>query len=130
MAVEGPQPIYWSFVPGGVIRQYRFVKLSANNTIVECSAAADKPIGVAQDPSTGAGAPSGLNVCIAGITKLEGDADLAAGDSVGTSNDGQAAAYTAADATKHICGQVLIDNTAAGGIVTAAINCASLRTLA
>ncbi|MDT5061518.1 MAG: hypothetical protein QOH63_1977 [Acidobacteriota bacterium] len=130
MAVEGAQPLNWSFVPGGVIRQYRYVKLSAANTIVECSAVTDKAIGVSQDPATGAGAPAGLNVCIVGITKLEGDADLAPGDSIGTSNDGQAAAYTAADTTKYINGQVLIDNTAAGGLITAAINCASQRTLA
>jgi len=90
----------------------------------------DKPIGVAQEAATGAGAPSAIKVCIAGITKLEGDADLAFGDSVGTSADGQAAAYTAADTTKHIAGVVLIDNGAAGGLVTAAINCANLRTLA
>lgn len=130
MAVEGPQPIHWSFVPGGAITQFRFVKLSANNTVVQCSGVTDKPIGVAQDAATGAAAPHAIKVCIAGITKLEGDADLAFGDSVGTSADGQAAAYAAADTTKHICGQVLIDNGAAGGIVTAVIDCANLRTLA
>lgn len=130
MAVEGPQPIHWTFVPGGVIAQFKFVKLSAANTVVECNGVTDKPIGVAQEAATGAGAPGGIKVCIAGITKLQGDGDLAAGDSIGTSADGQAAAYTAADTTKHIAGQVLIDNAAAGGLVTAAINCANLRTLA
>jgi hypothetical protein len=130
MAVEGPQPIHWSFVPGGAITAFRFVKLSAANTVIQCAGVTDKPIGVAQEAATGAGAPHAIKVCIAGITKLEGDADLAAGDSIGTSADGQAAAYTAADTTKHVVGQVLIDNAAAGGIVTAAINCASSRTLA
>lgn len=130
MAVEGPQPIHWTFVPGGAINQYRFVKISAANTVVECSGATDKPIGVAQDAATGAGAPGGIKVCIAGITKVEGDANLASGDSIGTSADGQAAAYTATDTTKFICGQVLIDNAAAGGLCTAAIDCSGLRSLA
>lgn len=130
MAVEGPQPVHWTFVPGGAITQFRFVKLSAANTVVECSGTTDKPIGVAQEAATGAGAPGGIKVCISGITKIEGDANLASGDSIGTSADGQAAAYTASDTTKHIVGQVLIDNAAAGGLITAAINCADIRTLA
>lgn len=130
MSVEGMQPVHWTFVPGGVITAFRFVKISAANTVIQCDGVTDKPIGVAQEAATGAGAPGGIKVCISGITKLEGDANLASGDSVGPSADGQAAAYTAADTTKHIAGQVLIDNAAAGGLVTAVINCADLRTLA
>ena len=130
MSVEGPQPVHWTFVPGGAITQYRFVKLSAANTVIQCAGTTDKPIGVAQEAATGAGAPGGIKVCITGITKLEGDADLANGDSIGTSADGQAAAYTAADTTKHIVGQVLIDNAAAAGLITAAVNCANTRSLA
>lgn len=125
MAVEGPQ-VKWSFVAGGTITQYRFVKLSAANTVVECSGTTDKPIGVAQD-----GATIGQPVAVGnGITKLEGDANLAAGDSIGTSADGQAAAYTAADTTKYIVGQILIGNAAAGGLCTAWVNCPAARSLA
>jgi hypothetical protein len=127
MAVEGPQPTHWSPVAGATIAQYKFVKLSAANTVIECAATTDKPFGVAQDPGV-TGQP--LKVCIVGISKVQGDADLAAGDSIGTSADGQAAAYTAADTTKHIVGVVIIDNSAAGGLITAAINCANTRTLA
>lgn len=130
MAVEGPQPVHWSFVPGGAITQFRYVKLSADNTVVQCSGVTDDPIGVAQDAATGAGAPHSIKVCLVGITKLEGDADLAAGDNIGTSADGQAAAYTVADTTKRINGKVLIGNAAAGGIITAAVNCINGRTLA
>lgn len=130
MSVEGMQPVHWSPVPGGAITAYRFVKLSAANTVVQCSGVTDKPIGVAQEAATGAGTPGAIKVCMVGITKLEGDADLAAGDSIGTSADGQAAAYTSSDTTKHIVGQVLIDNAAAPGLVTAAIDCLSTRTLA
>lgn len=127
MAVEGPQPVHWSFVAGGTINQYTFVKISAANTVIACSGTTDKPIGVAQDPAS---ANDAVNVCIVGVTKLVGDADLSAGDSIGTSADAQAAAYTATDTTKHIVGVVLIDNAAAGGYITAAVNCANTRTLA
>jgi len=127
MAVEGPQ-IVWSFTPGGTIVAYTFVKLSAANTVVACSGTTDKPIGVAQQAGASGGAA--VPVCLAGITKIEGDADLSVGDSIGTSADAQAAAYTASDTTKHIVGIVLIDNAAAGGVVTAAINCMNSRTLA
>lgn len=127
MAVEGPQPIHKTFSAGGTIVQFTFVKLSADNTVIACDGGTDKPIGVAQEAGANGGA---VNVCIGGITKLEGDADLTAGDSIGTSADAQAAAYGASDTTKHICGQVLIGNSAAGGLITAAINCANLRTLA
>lgn len=127
MAVEGPQPIKWTFVAGGAIVQYTFVKLSAANTVVACAGTTDKPIGVAQDAAASGGA---VNVCIAGITKLEGDADLAFGAAIGTSADAQAAAYTVADTTKYIVGTVLIDNAAAGGLITAVIDCSGPRVLA
>lgn len=127
MAVEGPQPVHWSPVAGGTILQYTFVKLSGDNAVVACNGVTDKPIGVAQD---GASSGDAVKVCIDGITKLQGDADLTAGNSIGTSADGQAAAYGAADTTKYICGQVLIGNSAAGGYITASIACSNLRTLA
>lgn len=127
MAVEGPQPVHWSFVAGGTIVQHTFVKLSANNTVVACSGTTDKPIGVAQD---GASSGEAVKVCIAGITKIEGDADLAAGNAIGTSADAQAAAYSVTDTTKYIVGTVLIDNGAAGGKITAVIDCAGPRVLA
>lgn len=126
MAVEGPM-VCWTFTAGGTINQFTFVKLSAANTVVACSGVTDKPIGVAQEAGVSGGA---VAVCVSGITKIQGDANLAAGDSIGTSADAQAAAYTVADTTKHIVGQVLIDNTAAAGLITAAINCAGSRVLA
>jgi hypothetical protein len=127
MAVEGPQPVHWSFVAGGTIVQHTFVKISANNTVVACNGTTDKPIGVAQD---GGSPGDAINVCIVGITKLEGDADLAAGNAIGASSDAQAAAYSVTDTTKYIVGNVLIDNGAAGGKITAVIDCANPRVLA
>jgi hypothetical protein len=127
MSVEGQQPVKWTFVAGGAIVAFTFVKLSAANTVVACAGTTDKPIGVAQEAAS-SGQP--VSVCMVGITKIEGDADLAFADSIGTAADAQAAAYTAADTTKHIVGIVLIDNAAAGGLITAAINCMNSRTLA
>lgn len=126
MAVEGPQ-INWTFTAGGTIVAFTFVKLSAANTVVACAGTTDKPIGVAQHAASSGQA---VNVCMLGITKIEGDADLAYADNIGTSADAQAAAYTVTDTTKHIVGIVLIDNGAAGGLITAAINCMNSRTLA
>ena len=127
MAVEGPQPIHKTFSAGGTILQHTFVKLSANNTVIACDGVTDKPIGVAQEGASSGGA---VNVCIAGITKIQGDADLDAGHSIGTSANAQAANYGASDTTKFIVGQVLIGNTTAAGLVTAAINCINSRALA
>jgi len=107
--------------------QYKFVKISAANTVILCAGVTDKPYGVLQNtPASGMAA----TVCVFGMTKVQGDANLAAGDSIGTSADGQAAAYTVADTTKHIVGQVQEDNSAAAGLATAFINCASSRVLA
>lgn len=129
MAFEGPQHKIPGLVAGGDLstKQYHFVKISADNTVVICSGTTDKPIGVLQNkPASGAAA----EVCSAGVTKIVGDANLAAGDSIGTSADGQAAVYTVSDTTKYIVGQVIQENTAAGGIITADIDCRAIRVLA
>src|SRR3954468_8130891 len=99
MANFGPE-IKYSFKSNADLRtkQFYFLKLTANNTVDVCAAVTDLPIGVLQNkPNTGEVA----EVTLAGITKVSGDADLAAGDSIGTSVDGQAAAYIAGtDTTK------------------------------
>jgi hypothetical protein len=129
MAFEGERMQATGLVAGSDMRtkQFYLVKLSANNTVIPCAATTDKPYGVLQNkPNTGE--PAAV-VCV-GLTKISGDANLAGGDSIGTSADGQAAAYTVADTTKYIVGQVQQDNTAAGGIVTAFICCPNSRVLA
>jgi hypothetical protein len=109
-------------------KQYYFVKLASAKTVTVCTAVTDKPIGVLQNKPSAAG--QAAEIVAIGVTKLSGDANLNFGDSIGTSVDGQAAAYTASDTTKYIVGQVIVDNSAAGGLVTALINCANARTLA
>ena len=104
-------------------KQYYFVKLNADNQVIVCAAATDAPIGVLQNaPDSGDNA----SVCVVGISKVSGDADLTAGNLIGTSADGQADAKTAGtDTTEYTVGQVIYGNSAAGGLATAAINCAS-----
>ena len=125
MAAEGAQPLKSSFIAGGDLsaKQYYFVKLSADNTVVVCAGATDLPVGVLQNnPVSGQTA----EVCVIGETKISGDADLDAGHLIGTSADGQADRKIAGtDTTEYIVGVVKKGNTAAGGLVTAFVNCAS-----
>lgn len=116
MAYESPK-ICATFTAGEALTsaQYKFVKLSADNTVIACAAVTDIPIGVLQNAPASGGA---ANVCIFGVTKVQGDADLTAGGRVGTSADGQAATYTVSDTTKHLVGHVLFGNSAAAGLAT------------
>jgi len=125
MAVEGAQPLKTSAIAGADLsaKQFYFVKLSADNTVVVCAAATDKPIGVLQNTPV---AGDAAEICVIGETKVSGDGDLDFGMLIGTSGDGQADAKTpGTDTTEYIVGQVKIGNTAAGGLVTAFVNCAS-----
>src|SRR6185295_14988489 len=126
MAYEIPVLTH-SLVAGGDLSssKYKFVKLNSSGQVVDIAAVTDIPIGVLQNaPGSGGLA----EVMMVGISKLQGDADLAKGNQIGTSSDGQAASYAAGtDTTKYIVGQVLDDNSAAGGLITAAINCLNLH---
>lgn len=127
MAYEGPHVLKLTGVTASADlsgKQFYFVKLSGTNTVDVCSNVADVPVGVLQNkPTSGQEAEV---VCI-GVTKVSGDADLASGNLIGTSADGQAAAYSSAAAqTKYCVGQVIQDNGAAGGLATVVINCANL----
>lgn len=107
-------------------KQFHFVKLNTSGQVVVCSGATDKPIGVLQNKPNATG--KAAQVRIVGITKVSSDANLAAGDLIGTSADGQADAKTpGTDVTEFICGQVLFDTSgAAGDLTKAAINCINI----
>lgn len=124
MAYESNQMIV-SFTAGGTLSssQYLAVKLSADDTVVICTAATDKPIGILQNkPASGATA----EVCVFGLTKWQGDSDLTAGDLVGPSADGQADGKTSGvDTTEYVCGQVVVGNSAAAGLATVFVNFAT-----
>lgn len=125
MAYEGPQIKIPGLTASADIsaKQYYFVKMSGEKTVTVCSGATDKPVGVLQNaPESGEEA----EVCVIGVTKISGDADLNYGDLIGTSADGQADAKSpGTDTTEYTVGQVILGNGAAAGLITAVINCAS-----
>ena len=103
--------------------QYKFVKMSADNTCVLCSAATDAPIGVLQNNPI---ANAEASVVVAGGTKIVASAAIAAGVKIGTSSAGKADAKIAGtDTTEYTVGQVLLASAADADILTAVINCAS-----
>lgn len=106
--------------------QYKFVKLSADQTVVLCAAATDRPIGVLQAPVAATGDP--VDVVCVGETMVQADAALAYGYGIGTAADGQAAHYETSYAASnyyYVAGMVVnvAGGTSAGNLVTAVINC-------
>jgi len=122
MAYEIPV-LTLSLVAGGDLSssQFKYVKLNSSGQVVDIAAATDIPVGVLQNkPASGVLA----EVMALGVSKIQGDADLAKGAQIGTSADGQADAKIAGtDTTEYVVGQVIDDNTAAGGLITATVNC-------
>lgn len=131
MSFEGQMPLKLSGAKAGAgltssTIQYTFVKMSADQTVVPCTAATDKPIGVIQAPVAATGDP--VDVVVVGETQIQADASLSAGDLIGTSADGQAdAKIPGTDTTEYIVGSVVnvAGGTTAGNWITAVVNCAS-----
>jgi hypothetical protein len=105
-------------------KQYHFVKMSGANTVTVTAAITDKTIGVLQNaPTSGQTA----EVCLFGITKAVADGTLAAGNTIGTSADGQVDAIAAGtDTTVYVVGQAL-ETAAAGDITTIFFNPSNAR---
>lgn len=105
--------------------QYKFVKMSAANTVVLCSAITDKPIGILQnDPKSGQEA----EITVIGGSKLVTAAAMAVDAVVAT--DAAALGKTVApgtDTTAYAVGRCLTATTAANGIASVLINCLSGR---
>jgi hypothetical protein len=101
--------------------QFKFVKITADNTVNVCAAVTDVPIGVLQNtPTSGQAA----EICAIGVTKVSADEALSAGDIIGTSADAQAQDVTVGtETTVYAVGQVIDGTSAAGGIATCAISC-------
>lgn len=105
-------------------QQFRFVKLDANGQIAAITAVTDIPIGVLQD-KPGAAGRAGC-VMLNGISKIVGGANLAKADQVGPDAQGRAVAYVAGtDTTKYKVGQILEDNSVAGGLCTMVFDCSA-----
>lgn len=104
-------------------KQFYFVKISAANTVTVCAAATDIPCGVLQNaPESGEAA----NVMHYGISKVSSNAAITAADLIGTSSDGQAVtADPDGSAEAYYVGQAITTSTAAGGLISALIDCAA-----
>lgn len=130
MSFEGQMPVKLSGAVAGAdlsasTNQYKFVKFSADNTVVLCAAATDIPCGVLQAPAANGDA---VDVVCVGETQVQADASLTAGQLIGTSSDGQAdRKIPSTDTTEYIVGQVVNvgGGTTAGNWITAVVNCAS-----
>lgn len=124
MAYEIPvlKPGIWTAGEDLRTKQFYFVKLSGQ-TVIACTGATDKPIGVLQNaPNSGEAA----EVMSIGITKVSSDAALSVDALIGTSADGQADAKTpGTDTTEYVVGRVIGASGAAAGLATAMINCAT-----
>ena len=127
MAYKGSQPFKITLSAGADLsaKQYYFVKLDASGNAVVCAGVTDKPVGVLQNsPTSGQAA----EIVVVGLTKVSTDAALSIADLVGTSADGQAAAYVAGtDTTKYILGQALVTSGGADELTSIMVNCASLH---
>jgi hypothetical protein len=101
-----------------------FCKLDTAGRVALCTGTTDKPFGVIITVAATSAVGSAVGVARLGRCKIQGDANLAKADMIGTSADGQAAAYVfGTDTTKYIVGEVVDDNLAAAGYITADINC-------
>lgn len=113
-SAAGTNPIYGTY-------ERRFVYLSAAGTVTVCSSATQRPIGVLLNrPKAGEVADVAE---LRGLIAVQADAAITAGQYVGTSSDGQAAAYTyGSSTTNFVCGIAVTTttNTGAAGLVTIA----------
>ena len=127
MPFDGAKPLKYSGLVAGAgltaaTVQYRFVKISADNTCVLCAATTDIPCGVIQAPVAATGDP--VEVVYGGETMLQADTSLSAAGAISTSADGQAAAAVAGAYTVGMAINVA-GATTAGNLITAVIDCAA-----
>lgn len=83
------KPVTHTFKAGGDLsaKQYHFVKLSADQTVVACTAITDKAIGILQNDPDAAGEDA--VVAIAGTSKLVGGAAYNYGVNIAPKADGR-----------------------------------------
>lgn len=130
MATTGPCPVRISAKAGAGLTAataaFKFVKYSAEGTVVLCSASTDVPIGVVQEVPKAVG--DIVQVVCVGETKVQiASGSPAANDPIGTDANGQAAVYAVTDTTVYSVGRVVSADggTAAGTLITAFVNCAA-----
>ena len=102
--------------------QYKFVKFSADNTVVPCAATTDIPCGVLQAPCVTTGDP--VEVVYLGETPLQAAASITAGGQIATAAAGTGQAAVTAQYIVGVAVNVA-GATTAGTLITALVNCCS-----
>lgn len=112
------------FISGGVIQPYRFVRITATNTVSQASASTQRVIGISQDfarnapvdgASTAAATAAGQEIMVYGLGEeclLELNATLSAGDLVCPDADGKGVAA----ASTYFVGATLVESGVAGDL--------------
>ena len=121
MAYESTQANIGTWTAGADLSssQYMFVKFTAANSVIACTAITDVPCGVLQNNPVSGGA---ANVCIGGASKVAVHATLAAGDVIGVHSNSKALPIVAGtDTTQYVLGQAT-EVGASGGISTITVN--------
>lgn len=122
---NGAMPLKYSGVIGGTgctaaTAQYRFVKFSADNTVVPCAATTDIPCGVLQAPVAAVGEPA--EVVFGGESLLQAGGSVTAGAAISTTATGQA--QTAVSTQYPVAVAVNVAGaTTAGTLITAVVQC-------
>lgn len=132
MAFEGSPSFRYSGLVAGTglsasSAQYKFVKFSADNTVVLCAATTDIPCGVLQEPvyvSNSVSAGDAPDVMYAGQTLVQAGGSITAGNQISTNASGQAQAAVAGQYVVGVAVNVA-GATTAGTLITAVINCAA-----
>ena len=126
MAYEGAAVMVPGLIAGAGLTadnvQFRFVKLSADRTVVLVSAGADSPVGVLQAPVKATGDP--VTVMAAGISKVRcASGSQAAGDSISADGNGEAATLVVTSTTYYAVGRFieLAGATPAEGVIASAL---------
>ncbi len=117
MAYEGPQPFKFSLDAGAAVSKFRFLTLDASGNAIHATAHNDVPVGVSQDPASGAGKP----VSVAGfpaVTKVTAGAAIALGAPLAPGTDGKAVTATTG---QRVWGIALEAATAADQVITVLI---------
>lgn len=105
--------------------QYKFMEITAANTVNLCGATTDRPVGVLLNKPTSGNAAT---ILLAGVTQVVASGAIAAGRSIGTTAAGLATINAGSEAGNGGSANptVGIALTAAGGaseVITCAINC-------
>jgi predicted RecA/RadA family phage recombinase len=100
---------------------YRLVKLTASDTVTQCTAATDKPIGVCLEEITSGDVTNGRQVAVAvfGASRVIAGAAISAGATVGPDSSGRAITATS---TNFAIGMALQSASAAGDHVDIIVN--------